>query len=39
MAVKKKATTKNKKEMKCWTGYERVPGTKAGSKGSCRKKK
>ncbi len=22
----------------CWKGYERVPGTKAGAKGSCRKK-
>lgn len=28
-----------KKKMSCWKGYERVPGTKAGSKGSCRKKK
>ena len=24
--------------MKCWEGYERVPGTKAGSDDSCRKK-
>ena len=24
--------------MKCWRGYERVPGTKEFSKGSCRKK-
>jgi tetratricopeptide (TPR) repeat protein len=23
---------------KCWEGYERVPGTKPGEKGSCRKK-
>ena len=23
---------------KCWAGYERVPGTKRGEKGSCRKK-
>jgi|TARA_R100000084_G_scaffold102148_1_gene57639 hypothetical protein len=23
----------------CWKGYERVPGTKKGAKGSCRKKK
>lgn len=23
---------------KCWDGYERVPGTKKGEKGSCRKK-
>ena len=22
---------------KCWKGYERVPGTQAGAKGSCRK--
>ena len=21
----------------CWKGYERVPGTKRGAKGSCRK--
>ena len=24
--------------MKCWEGYERVPGTTAGADGSCRKK-
>ena len=24
--------------MKCWEGYERVPGTKPGADGSCRKK-
>ena len=24
--------------MKCWKGYERVPGTTKGSRGSCRKK-
>ena len=23
--------------MKCWKGYERVPGTAPGAKGSCRK--
>ena len=23
----------------CWKGYERTPGTKQGTKGSCRKKK
>ena len=23
--------------MKCWKGYERVPGTAQGAKGSCRK--
>lgn len=22
----------------CWSGYERVPGKKTGSEGSCRKK-
>lgn len=25
-------------ELKCWTGYERVPGKKAGTPGSCRKR-
>ena len=24
--------------LECWQGYERVPGTQAGAKGSCRKK-
>lgn len=28
----------NKEQMHCWEGYERVPGTKAGEKGSCRPK-
>jgi|TARA_R110000772_G_scaffold129388_1_gene237452 hypothetical protein len=23
---------------KCWSGYGRVPGTKKGAKGSCKKK-
>ena len=23
---------------KCWSGYKRVPGTKKGTKGSCKKK-
>ena len=27
------------KPKKCWPGYERVPGTKPGAKGSCRKSK
>ncbi len=27
----------NKSPFNCWKGYERVPGTKAGAKGSCRK--
>ena len=35
-------TTLNEKKKdpyeKCWDGYERVPGTKKGEKGSCRKK-
>lgn len=26
-----------KKPKKCWKGYKRVPGTKAGTKGSCSK--
>lgn len=30
---RKKAKTK-----KCWKGYKRVPGKKAGTKGSCKKK-
>jgi hypothetical protein len=25
-----------KKDTPCWEGYERVPGTKQGEKGSCR---
>lgn len=28
----------HEKQGECWTGYERVPGTKAYDKGSCRKK-
>ena len=24
--------------LNCWQGYERVPGTTKGAKGSCRKK-
>tara|TARA_R110002020_G_scaffold88797_1_gene217584 strand:+ start:144 stop:278 length:135 start_codon:yes stop_codon:yes gene_type:complete len=31
MVIKSKGPT-------CWGGYERVPGTKEFSKGSCRKK-
>ncbi len=27
----------NNSPFKCWDGYERVPGTKSGAKGSCRK--
>ena len=33
-----KRLTKKKGKYNCWTGYERVPGTKKGEKGSCRKK-
>lgn len=25
------------RNLKCWAGYKRVPGTRAGTKGSCRK--
>ena len=28
---------RNISPLNCWKGYERVPGTKAGAKGSCRK--
>lgn len=27
-----------KSPLECWSGYERVPGTQEGTKGSCRKK-
>lgn len=35
-----KRSTKKKggKAKSCWKGHERVPGTKRGAKGSCRKK-
>lgn len=36
-AAKKSRSTS--KQTRCWSGYERVPGTKPGAKGSCRKKK
>jgi len=29
---------KAKSPAKCWSGYKRVPGTKKGAKGSCKKK-
>ena len=32
----KKVTAISEKEAKCWSGYERVPGTKALTSGSCR---
>ncbi len=38
MAEKSGSSDKPAKKMTCWPGYERVPGTKAGAKGSCRKK-
>ena len=33
----KKLSPLSKKECNCWKGHERVPGTKACAKGSCRK--
>lgn len=36
--TKKTSLKKSKSKTSCWNGYERVPGTKAGAKGSCRKK-
>lgn len=41
MATKKKTSTKkvDSKGKSCWKGYERTPGTKKGTKGSCRPKK
>ena len=32
------AKEKRKSPLTCWDGYERVPGTEKGAKGSCRKK-
>ena len=37
-AVKKQAAKKSSGGRACWPGFERVPGTKAGSKGSCKPK-
>lgn len=31
-------SNKKNKDNPCWKGYERVPNTKEGEKGSCRKK-
>ena len=31
------AEKKRKSPLECWDGYERVPGTQKGAKGSCRK--
>ena len=36
--IKKKKLKKIASPLDCWDGYERVPGTKEFSKGSCRKK-
>ena len=39
MATKKKAAKKSSGEgQACWPGFKRVPGTKAGTKGSCEPK-
>ena len=37
MAYDIKAKFKKNSPLPCWKGYERVPGTKKGAKGSCRK--
>ncbi len=34
----KKAAKKSGGEQACWPGFERVPGTEAGTKGSCEPK-
>lgn len=34
----KKKNFKSLADVRCWQGYERTPGTKAGEPGSCRKK-
>jgi hypothetical protein len=39
MATTKKKTADSKGEgQACWPGFKRVPGTKAGTKGSCEPK-
>jgi len=39
MATAKKSAKKSTgKGQPCWPGFTRVPGTKAGTKGSCKKK-
>jgi len=38
MAYDQKSKFREKSPLPCWKGYERVPGTKPGAKGSCRKK-
>jgi hypothetical protein len=37
-SAKKKSIKKSSGNQTCWPGFERVPGTKAGTKGSCKKK-
>ena len=37
MAYDIKAKFIDNSPLPCWKGYERVPGTKKGAKGSCRK--
>tara|TARA_R110000796_G_scaffold43240_1_gene106235 strand:- start:48 stop:422 length:375 start_codon:yes stop_codon:yes gene_type:complete len=37
MAYDIKTKFKKNSPLPCWKGYERVPGTASGSKGSCRK--
>jgi len=34
-ATKKSGYTKHTGGQTCWPGYKRVPGTRAGTKGSC----
>jgi hypothetical protein len=38
MATKKAAKKSSGGGQACWPGFKRVPGTKAGTKGSCEKK-
>ena len=38
MAYNQKAKFKANSPLPCWKGYERVPGTKKGAPGSCRKR-
>ena len=37
MAYDIKSKFKANSPLPCWKGYERVPGTRPGAKGSCRK--
>jgi hypothetical protein len=38
MATAKKHSSKKPANQTCWPGFKHVPGTKAGTKGSCEKK-